>query len=38
MHFPHALGFEVRSLDGTEVLPPAELPIYSHPATSLDGL
>lgn len=38
MHFPNALGFEVRSLDGTEVLPPAELPIYSHPATSHDGL
>lgn len=38
MHFPHAARFEVRSLDGTQVLPPAELPIYSHPATSHDGL
>ena len=38
MHFPHAMGFPVRTLDGTGELPPAELPLYSHPATSLDGL
>lgn len=38
MHFPHAMGCEVRSLDGREVLPPAELPLTSHPATSHDGL
>ena len=38
MHFPHALGLPVYSLDGTQQLPAAELPIYSHPATSHDGL
>lgn len=38
MHFPHATGIEVRSLDGRQVLPPAEIPIYAHPATSHDGL
>lgn len=38
MHFPHALSLNVRSLDGKSALPPAEIPLYSHPATSHDGL
>lgn len=38
MHFPHATKMPVYSLDGTELLPPAALPIYAHPATSHDGL
>jgi 3-oxoacyl-[acyl-carrier protein] reductase len=38
MHFPHATGLKVRTLDGKSELPPAEVPIYAHPATSHDGL
>jgi NAD(P)-dependent dehydrogenase (short-subunit alcohol dehydrogenase family) len=37
MHYPHATGLNVRSLDGTTPLPPAELPLFSHPATSHEG-
>jgi 3-oxoacyl-[acyl-carrier protein] reductase len=38
MHFPHAMGLRVKSLDGKNDLPPAEIPAYAHPATSHDGL
>ena len=38
MHFPHALGLPVKSLDGTSDMPPAEIPLYAHPDTSHDGL
>ena len=38
MHYPHATGLQVWSLDGTTPFPPAEIPIYAHPATSQDGL
>lgn len=31
LHFPHATGLTVHSLDGTEVLPAPTLPPYSHP-------
>lgn len=38
MHFPHAMGLKVMSLDGKRELAPAEIPMFAHPATSLDGL
>jgi 3-oxoacyl-[acyl-carrier protein] reductase len=38
MHFPHAAKLDVWSLDAREKLPPADIPLFSHPATSLDGL
>lgn len=38
MHFPHATGLQVHSLDGRLLLPPAAPPLFSHPATSHDGL
>lgn len=38
MHFPHAKGLKVKSLDGTSDMPPADIPVYAHPATSHDGL
>ncbi|MBS0477041.1 MAG: SDR family NAD(P)-dependent oxidoreductase [Proteobacteria bacterium] len=38
MHYPHATGLEVWTLDGQDRLPPAEIPLFAHPATSHDGL
>lgn len=38
MHYPHATGLKVMSLDGRRELPPAEIPFFAHPATSHDGL
>ena len=37
MHYPHATGLRVMSLDGQTEMPPTELPTYAHPATSHDG-
>jgi NAD(P)-dependent dehydrogenase (short-subunit alcohol dehydrogenase family) len=38
MHYPHATGLKVWSLDGQSEMPSAEIPIYAHPATSHNGL
>jgi 3-oxoacyl-[acyl-carrier protein] reductase len=38
MHYPHATGLQVMSLDGRSTLPAAEIPAFAHPATSHDGL
>ncbi|MDQ0138849.1 SDR family NAD(P)-dependent oxidoreductase [Cupriavidus necator] len=32
LHFPHAHGLEVRTLDGKGVLPPPVIPAWAHPA------
>ena len=37
VHFPAALGFEVRSLDGKRVLPPPEPPEHAHPGIDPTG-
>jgi NAD(P)-dependent dehydrogenase (short-subunit alcohol dehydrogenase family) len=37
MHFPNALNFEVRSVDGKTVLPPPVEPEYSHPGIDPSG-
>lgn len=38
MHYPHYTGLDVWSLDGKTRMPPAEIPAYSHPETSKEGL
>jgi len=37
LHFPNALNFEVRSVDGKTVLPPPIAPEYSHPGIEPSG-
>ena len=37
MHFPAAMGFEVRSVDGRQVLPPPPTPDHSHPGIDPSG-